>query len=98
MAPDAALREVALETLLDAVPEREVHGSLPGTVRGLTDDSRRVTAGSCFVAVRGGPERCVTSNDRFDGYVRTPAMTPAGDRVVYERVRVTAKLWLGELP
>ena len=46
-------REVPLQTLLDAMPEREVRGSLPSTVRGLTDDSRRVTAGSCFVAVRG---------------------------------------------
>ena len=46
-------REVALQALLDAMPEGEVHGPLPRTVRGLTDDSRRVTAGSCFVAVRG---------------------------------------------
>lgn len=46
-------REVRLETLLEAMPEREVLGRLPGTVRGLTDDSRRVTEGSCFVAVRG---------------------------------------------
>ncbi|MGH7358307.1 MAG: UDP-N-acetylmuramoyl-L-alanyl-D-glutamate--2,6-diaminopimelate ligase, partial [Candidatus Rokuibacteriota bacterium] len=35
------------------MPEREILGPLPPTVRGLTDDSRRVTAGSCFVAVRG---------------------------------------------
>ena len=46
-------REVALETLLRAVPEREILGSLPATVRGLTDDSRRVVLGGCFVAVRG---------------------------------------------
>jgi UDP-N-acetylmuramoyl-L-alanyl-D-glutamate--2,6-diaminopimelate ligase len=39
--------------LLDAMPEGEVHGPLPSTVSGLTDDSRRVTAGGCFVAVRG---------------------------------------------
>jgi UDP-N-acetylmuramoyl-L-alanyl-D-glutamate--2,6-diaminopimelate ligase len=53
MTTDAVSREVELETLLDAMPEREVHGSLPRSVSGLTDDSRRVTAGSCFVAVRG---------------------------------------------
>jgi UDP-N-acetylmuramoyl-L-alanyl-D-glutamate--2,6-diaminopimelate ligase len=46
-------REVRFETLLEAMPEREVHGALPVTVRGLTDDSRRVTAGGCFVAIRG---------------------------------------------
>jgi UDP-N-acetylmuramoyl-L-alanyl-D-glutamate--2,6-diaminopimelate ligase len=31
----------------------EVHGALPATIEGITDDSRAVTAGSCFVAVRG---------------------------------------------
>lgn len=31
----------------------EVRGSLPATVSDLTDDSRRVGAGCCFVAVRG---------------------------------------------
>ncbi|HZS34259.1 MAG TPA: UDP-N-acetylmuramoyl-L-alanyl-D-glutamate--2,6-diaminopimelate ligase [Methylomirabilota bacterium] len=44
---------VGLDTLLAAIPERELLGPLPATVRGLTDDSRRVTPGSCFVAVRG---------------------------------------------
>jgi UDP-N-acetylmuramoyl-L-alanyl-D-glutamate--2,6-diaminopimelate ligase len=53
MARTGGAREVALQTLLDVMPEREVRGSLPRTVHGLTDDSRRVTAGSCFVAVRG---------------------------------------------
>ncbi len=53
MSPTAEPREVALQTLLDAMPEGEVHGPVPRTVRGLTDDSRRVTTGSCFVAVRG---------------------------------------------
>jgi UDP-N-acetylmuramoyl-L-alanyl-D-glutamate--2,6-diaminopimelate ligase len=53
MATAAEPREVMLETLLEAMPEREVRGPLPVTVRGLTDDSRRVTAGACFVAVRG---------------------------------------------
>jgi UDP-N-acetylmuramoyl-L-alanyl-D-glutamate--2,6-diaminopimelate ligase len=46
-------RVVAMATLLEALPEREVRGILPPAVRGLTDDSRRVTAGACFVAVRG---------------------------------------------
>jgi UDP-N-acetylmuramoyl-L-alanyl-D-glutamate--2,6-diaminopimelate ligase len=51
--PSGEPRVVAMATLLDAMPEREVLGRLPATVRGLTDDSRRVTAGCCFVAVRG---------------------------------------------
>ncbi len=49
----AAPREVLLGTLLEAMPERQILGTLPASVGGLTDDSRRVTAGSCFVAVRG---------------------------------------------
>jgi UDP-N-acetylmuramoyl-L-alanyl-D-glutamate--2,6-diaminopimelate ligase len=53
MAEIAEPREVLLETLLGAMPEREVRGPLPATIRGLTDDSRRVVAGGCFVAVRG---------------------------------------------
>jgi UDP-N-acetylmuramoyl-L-alanyl-D-glutamate--2,6-diaminopimelate ligase len=48
-----SVREVALGALLSALPDRACHGPLPDRVRGLTDDSRRVTAGSCFVAVRG---------------------------------------------
>jgi UDP-N-acetylmuramoyl-L-alanyl-D-glutamate--2,6-diaminopimelate ligase len=46
-------RVVPLGSLLDALPERELHGPMPVEVSGLTDDSRRVTRGTCFVAVRG---------------------------------------------
>jgi len=48
-----AERLVPLADLLDVLPARTVEGPLPPAIRGLTDDSRRVTAGSCFVAVRG---------------------------------------------
>lgn len=53
MATVARPREIRLATLLEAMPEGQIFGSLPQTVSGLTDDSRQVTAGSCFVAVRG---------------------------------------------
>jgi UDP-N-acetylmuramoyl-L-alanyl-D-glutamate--2,6-diaminopimelate ligase len=66
-------REVALQTLLEAMPEREVRGPLPATVRGLTDDSRRVTAGGCFVAVRGL---------RADGHRFIPQAIDRGARAV----------------
>ena len=46
-------RTVALARLLEALPDKDCRGPLPTEVRGLTDDSRRVTAGGCFVAVRG---------------------------------------------
>jgi UDP-N-acetylmuramoyl-L-alanyl-D-glutamate--2,6-diaminopimelate ligase len=66
-------REVRLDTLLGAMPEREVRGSLPATVRGLTDDSRRVVAGGCFVAVRGL---------RADGHRFIPQALERGARAV----------------
>jgi UDP-N-acetylmuramoyl-L-alanyl-D-glutamate--2,6-diaminopimelate ligase len=46
-------RRMALTELLEALPERRVVGPLPDTVAGVTDDSRRVGAGQCFVAVPG---------------------------------------------
>jgi UDP-N-acetylmuramoyl-L-alanyl-D-glutamate--2,6-diaminopimelate ligase len=70
---DAEPREVALARLLEAVPDGEVRGPLPSTVRGLTDDSRRVTAGSCFVAVRGL---------RADGHRFIPQAVERGARAV----------------
>ena len=48
-----AQRVVPLRQLLESLPEKELRGPIPAEIRGLTDDSRRVTAGGCFVAVRG---------------------------------------------
>jgi UDP-N-acetylmuramoyl-L-alanyl-D-glutamate--2,6-diaminopimelate ligase len=73
MSDVAEPREVRLEVLLEAMPEREVRGPLPATVRGLTDDSRRVTAGGCFVAVRGL---------RADGHRFIPQAVDRGARAV----------------
>jgi UDP-N-acetylmuramoyl-L-alanyl-D-glutamate--2,6-diaminopimelate ligase len=39
--------------LLDALPMKQVTGTLPGTVTGVADDSRKVARGECFVAVPG---------------------------------------------
>jgi UDP-N-acetylmuramoyl-L-alanyl-D-glutamate--2,6-diaminopimelate ligase len=68
-----APREVPVSTLLAAVPEREVLGVLPATVRGLTDDSRKVGTGDCFVAVRGA---------RVDGRRFIPQALERGARAV----------------
>jgi UDP-N-acetylmuramoyl-L-alanyl-D-glutamate--2,6-diaminopimelate ligase len=68
-----AARTVPLADLLTALPEREVQGPLPGEVRGLTDDSRQVTDGGCFVAVRGL---------RTDGHRFIPQAVERGARVV----------------
>ena len=59
--------------LLEAMPERQILGSLPATVHGLTDDSRHVTAGGCFVAVRGL---------RADGHRFIPQAVERGARAV----------------
>lgn len=39
--------------LLDALPDKRIVGVPPVSVRGIADDSRRVQAGDCFVAVPG---------------------------------------------
>jgi len=46
-----------------------VHGALPATIQGLTDDSRQVGAGNCFVAVRGSAR---------DGHTFLDAVVAAG--------------------
>jgi UDP-N-acetylmuramoyl-L-alanyl-D-glutamate--2,6-diaminopimelate ligase len=73
MSAIAEPREVRLDTLLETIPERRVLGSLPVSVRGLTDDSRRVVAGGCFVAVRGL---------RVDGHRFIPQAVERGARAV----------------
>src|SRR3990167_6789764 len=46
-------RRMPTPRLLDALPEKEVRGEVPAEITGLAYDSRRVTAGRLFVAVRG---------------------------------------------
>ncbi len=53
MTATAASRIVPLGELLRVLPDRDLCGPLPAEVHGITDDSRRVAAGHCFVAVRG---------------------------------------------
>ena len=48
-----ARNDVPVSLLLEALPERRVVGTPPGTISGLTADSRRVEPGDCFVAVPG---------------------------------------------
>ena len=73
MSAIAEPRDVPLETLLEAMPDREILGPVPAIVRGLTDDSRRVIAGGCFVAVRGL---------RTDGHRFIPQAVERGARAV----------------
>jgi UDP-N-acetylmuramoyl-L-alanyl-D-glutamate--2,6-diaminopimelate ligase len=69
----AESRIVPVGTLLDALPEKDVVGPLPAEVRGLTDDSRRVVGGGCFVAVRGL---------RVDGHRFIPQAVARGARAI----------------
>jgi UDP-N-acetylmuramoyl-L-alanyl-D-glutamate--2,6-diaminopimelate ligase len=63
--PSAVLRD-ALQAAGLLVGER---GALPATVAGLTDDSRAIVAGGCFVAVRGSAR---------DGHDFLPQVAAAG--------------------
>ena len=66
---------ITLETLLDALPQKELVGSpdLETLVTALTDDSRCVTPGTLFVAVRGVAA---------DGHRFIPGALDAGARVL----------------
>jgi UDP-N-acetylmuramoyl-L-alanyl-D-glutamate--2,6-diaminopimelate ligase len=44
---------VPTTTLLEALPDKTVLGTLPGTVTGIAYDSRKVAAGELFVAIPG---------------------------------------------
>jgi UDP-N-acetylmuramoyl-L-alanyl-D-glutamate--2,6-diaminopimelate ligase len=76
-----AREQLAMNALLEALPERTVHGDLPAAVAGIASDSRRVESGDCFVAVPGfkhdarrfateavarGAALVVTEGDRLD--------------------------------
>jgi UDP-N-acetylmuramoyl-L-alanyl-D-glutamate--2,6-diaminopimelate ligase len=69
----ARSRTVPLADLLRVLPERTLAGPLPAEVCGVTDDSRRVEAGGCFVAVRGL---------RADGHRFIPQAVEAGARAI----------------
>ena len=55
--------------LFSVLPEATVTGTAPKTLTALTDDSRRVTPGSCFVAVKG---------TQFDGHSAIDSAISAG--------------------
>jgi UDP-N-acetylmuramoyl-L-alanyl-D-glutamate--2,6-diaminopimelate ligase len=50
---DEPRNDVPVSLLLDALPDKRIVGVPPTRVRGIADDSRRVQAGDCFVAVPG---------------------------------------------
>ena len=55
--------------LFSVLPEATVTGTVPKTLTALTDDSRQVTPGSCFVAVKG---------TQFDGHSAIDSAISAG--------------------
>ena len=73
MPAPGAPRTVPLAELLAALPDKELRGPMPAEIRGLTDDSRQVTAGGCFVAVRGL---------RVDGHRFIPQAVERGARAI----------------
>jgi tricorn protease len=49
-----------------------------------------------WMDVASGEERRLTDHARVRDAVRTPAWSPAGDRVAYERIEVSGAVWLIE--
>jgi Tol biopolymer transport system component len=50
------------------------------------------------VDVETGRERALTGYDRAVVYVRYPAWSPAGDRVVFEHTELSGNVWVAPLP
>jgi Tol biopolymer transport system component len=50
-----------------------------------------------WMDVETGEERRLTDHGRVRHAVRTPAWSPSGDRVAYERLETTGAVWLIEL-
>jgi hypothetical protein len=50
------------------------------------------------VDVETGRERALTGYDRAVVYVRYPAWSPAGDRVVFEHAELSGNVWVAPLP
>jgi Tol biopolymer transport system component len=43
-------------------------------------------------------QRRLTNHDSPDAYVRTPAVSPRGDLVVYEYAQTMGNVWMVEIP
>jgi len=50
-----------------------------------------------WVSRTTGEQRRLTRFDETNTYVRYPAWSPAGDRIVFERAQATGNVWLMEL-
>jgi UDP-N-acetylmuramoyl-L-alanyl-D-glutamate--2,6-diaminopimelate ligase len=95
-ASGAGARVVPLVQLLRVLPEKDLRGSIPDEVWGLTDDSRRVVPQGCFVAVRGlrvdGRRFVQEAVDRGASAIVAEPPDPLPDRAV-GRVLVPDTRW-----
>lgn len=69
-----------LKHLFSIVPNATITGALKKPLSLLTDDSRKVIPGSCYVAVRG---------TQFDGHTAIPAAIEAGAAAIVAETPVT---------
>jgi Tol biopolymer transport system component len=51
-----------------------------------------------WVSREGGAEQQITRNTSVSTFLRYPAWSPAGDRIVYEVGEVRGNVWLLTLP
>ncbi len=96
---------VAVVSKAGGAPRRVTRGQGHSWPHSWTPDGRRIVfAGQrqgiwnvYDVEVETGRERRLTSYDRALVTVRSPAGSPAGDRLVFERGEVTAGVWVAPL-
>jgi len=74
-----------------------VHDWSPDSRRALYAARRDGLWNVYWMDVETGEERRLTDHGRVRDAVRTPAWSPTGDRVAYERIETTGAVWLIEL-
>jgi Tol biopolymer transport system component len=74
------------------------HSFSPGDERIAFAGERQGVWNIYTVSRRTGEQTQLTSFDTTDGYVRYPAWSPCGKRIVFERAEKKSSLWLLKLP
>lgn len=87
-----------LRLLTSGPGESWVHGWGPDNDRVLFAGLRGGVWNVWWVSLSTGREKQVTRYAGVDGFVRYPAWSPGGDRIVYELAEVRGNIWMSALP